>query len=97
MTIPEMVEHEWFQKDYVPSCGYECSEKIHLDDVNAAFDSIEVKAQSISKIQNFINGPNYLKSSAGDCPRDKQSKLFKFHKCLQVNFHVTRSRFIGSV
>lgn len=50
MTIPEIVEHEWFQKDYVPSCGYECSEKIHLDDVNAAFDSIEVKDCCISEI-----------------------------------------------
>lgn len=37
----------------MPSCGYEINEKIHLDDVNAAFDSIEVKACSISKIESF--------------------------------------------
>lgn len=50
MTIPEIVEDEWFQKDYVPSCGYECNEKIQVDDVNAAFDSIEVKHCCISKM-----------------------------------------------
>ena len=43
ITIPEIMEQEWFQKDYVPACGYETDEKIQLDDVNAAFDSIEVK------------------------------------------------------
>lgn len=53
MTIPDIVEDKWFQKDYVPACGYECDEKIHLEDVNAAFDSIEVKASSISKIREF--------------------------------------------
>ncbi|XP_041019064.1 CBL-interacting serine/threonine-protein kinase 21 [Juglans microcarpa x Juglans regia] len=57
ITIPEIVEDEWFQKDYVPSCGYECNEKIHLDDVNAAFDSIEETATeaNIPKSSNFIN------------------------------------------
>jgi len=55
MTIPDIVEDEWFQKDYVPSCGYECNEKIHMDDVNAAFDSTEVKARFISKIESVIN------------------------------------------
>lgn len=39
-----MIEDEWFQTDYVPSFGYECDEKIYLDDVNAAFDVIEVSA-----------------------------------------------------
>lgn len=43
MTIPEITETDWFQKDYVPTfCTNECNEKINLDDVNAAFDSIEV-------------------------------------------------------
>lgn len=55
MTIPDIVEDEWFQKDYVHSCGYESNEKIHMDDVNAAFDSTEVKARFISKIESFIN------------------------------------------
>uniref|UniRef100_A0A2N9HCX3 Protein kinase domain-containing protein n=1 Tax=Fagus sylvatica TaxID=28930 RepID=A0A2N9HCX3_FAGSY len=41
ITIPEIMEQEWFQKDYVPACGYETDEKIQLDDVNAAFESIE--------------------------------------------------------
>lgn len=39
----------------MPACGYEIDNKIHLDDVNAAFDSIEVKAQSNSMIMIFIN------------------------------------------
>ncbi|KAG6705675.1 CBL-interacting serine/threonine-protein kinase 21 isoform X1 [Carya illinoinensis] len=57
MTIPEIVEDEWFQKDYVPSCGYECNEKIQVDDVNAAFDSIEETATeaNIPKSSSFIN------------------------------------------
>ncbi|KAB5514417.1 hypothetical protein DKX38_028323 [Salix brachista] len=41
ITLPEIFEDEWFQIDYVPSCGYECDEKIFLDDVNAAFDADE--------------------------------------------------------
>jgi hypothetical protein len=55
MTIPDIIEDEWFQKDYVRACGYECDEKIHMDDVNAAFDSTEVKARHISKAESFIN------------------------------------------
>jgi hypothetical protein len=42
ITIPEIIEDEWFRIDYVPSCGYESDEKIFLDDVNAAFDADEV-------------------------------------------------------
>ncbi|KAG6770101.1 hypothetical protein POTOM_025769 [Populus tomentosa] len=41
ITIPEIIEDEWFRIDYVPSCGYESDEKILLDDVNAAFDADE--------------------------------------------------------
>ncbi|KAF5461773.1 hypothetical protein F2P56_017846 [Juglans regia] len=51
MSIPDIVEDKWFQKDYVPACGYECNEKIHLEDVNAAFDSIE-------EIVSETNNPN---------------------------------------
>ncbi|KAB1204204.1 CBL-interacting serine/threonine-protein kinase 21 [Morella rubra] len=58
ISIPEIVEDGWFQKDYVPSCGYEINEKIHLDDVNAAFDSIEQENATETKIpksSSFIN------------------------------------------
>ncbi|XP_023911144.1 CBL-interacting serine/threonine-protein kinase 21 isoform X1 [Quercus suber] len=57
ITIPEIIEDEWFQKDYVPACGYEIDDKIHLDDVNAAFDSIEEIATEtkIPKSSSFIN------------------------------------------
>ncbi|RXH78804.1 hypothetical protein DVH24_002322 [Malus domestica] len=41
ITIPEIIENEWFQQDYVPTYGNDSDEKIYLDDVNAAFDSIE--------------------------------------------------------
>ncbi|KAG6698822.1 hypothetical protein I3843_08G038000 [Carya illinoinensis] len=51
MTIPDIVEDKWFQKDYVPACGYEGDEIIHLEDVNAAFDSIE-------EIASEANNPN---------------------------------------
>ncbi|GMY35432.1 CBL-interacting serine/threonine-protein kinase 21 isoform X1 [Fagus crenata] len=57
ITIPEIMEQEWFQKDYVPACGYETDEKIQLDDVNAAFESIEEVATEtkIPKSSSFIN------------------------------------------
>ncbi|WRX35106.1 Protein kinase domain - like 10 [Theobroma cacao] len=41
ITIPEIIEDAWFQTDYVPSCGYECDDKIYLNDVTAAFDTVE--------------------------------------------------------
>ncbi|KAF4359735.1 hypothetical protein F8388_008297 [Cannabis sativa] len=41
ITIPKIIEDEWFQKDYVPSCSNEHYEDIDLDDVKTAFDSIE--------------------------------------------------------
>lgn len=43
MTIAEINEDEWFQKDYMPACVNESDDKINFDDVNAAFDSIKVK------------------------------------------------------
>ncbi|PRQ37529.1 putative protein kinase CAMK-CAMKL-CHK1 family [Rosa chinensis] len=57
LTIPEIIENEWFQKDYIPTCGNDSDEKIYLDDVNAAFDSIEenVKETKIPKSSSFIN------------------------------------------
>ncbi|XP_059459754.1 CBL-interacting serine/threonine-protein kinase 21 [Corylus avellana] len=57
ITIPDIIEDEWFQKDYVPACGYECNEKIHMDDVKAAFDSTEEIATEtkIPKSPSFIN------------------------------------------
>ncbi|KAM3714518.1 hypothetical protein ACJW30_01G341000 [Castanea mollissima] len=57
ITIPEIVEDAWFQKDYVPACGYKIDNKIHLDDVNAAFDSTEEIATEtkIPKSSSFIN------------------------------------------
>ncbi|KAJ6958044.1 hypothetical protein NC653_039874 [Populus alba x Populus x berolinensis] len=57
ITLPEILEDEWFQIDYVPSCGYECDEKIILEDVNAAFDADEVNASETEnpKSSSFIN------------------------------------------
>ncbi|KAL9339403.1 hypothetical protein Peur_068418 [Populus x canadensis] len=57
ITLPEILEDEWFQIDYVPSCGYECDEKIFLDDDNAAFDAHEVNASETEtpKSSSFIN------------------------------------------
>ncbi|KAK3221476.1 hypothetical protein Dsin_008501 [Dipteronia sinensis] len=56
-TILEIVEDPWFQTGYVPSCGYEHNENIYLDDVTAAFDSIEENnAESkMPKTSSFIN------------------------------------------
>ncbi|KAJ6296035.1 hypothetical protein OIU78_023965 [Salix suchowensis] len=56
ITLPEIFEDEWFQIDYVPSCGYECDEKIFLDDVNAAFDAEDDASETETpKSSSFIN------------------------------------------
>ncbi|PON97984.1 Calcium/calmodulin-dependent/calcium-dependent protein kinase [Trema orientale] len=56
ITIPEIIEDEWFQKDYVPCCSNESDEKIDVDDVKAAFDSIEEKVTETKiKSSSFIN------------------------------------------
>ncbi|XP_021893117.1 CBL-interacting serine/threonine-protein kinase 21 isoform X2 [Carica papaya] len=57
ITIPEIIEDEWFQKDYVPSFGYECNDKICLDDLSAAFDSLEEHGtdKNMPKSPTFIN------------------------------------------
>jgi serine/threonine protein kinase len=57
ITISEIIEDPWFQKDYLPSCGYMCGERILLDDVNAAFESIEGNAgeTKMRKSSSFIN------------------------------------------
>ncbi|TXG61021.1 hypothetical protein EZV62_012384 [Acer yangbiense] len=49
-TILEIVEDPWFQTDYIPSCGYEHNENIYLDDVTAAFDSIEDDKKETTRI-----------------------------------------------
>ncbi|KAL5549036.1 hypothetical protein UlMin_004267 [Ulmus minor] len=57
ITISEIIEDEWFQKDYVPTCGNECDENVYLDDVKAVFDSIEDKItdSKMTKSSSFIN------------------------------------------
>ncbi|KAJ7955752.1 Non-specific serine/threonine protein kinase [Quillaja saponaria] len=57
ILIPEIVEDEWFQRDYVPACGYESDENLHCDDVSTAFDSIEeeVTEKKVTKSPSFIN------------------------------------------
>ncbi|XP_065848920.1 CBL-interacting serine/threonine-protein kinase 21 [Euphorbia lathyris] len=57
ITIAEITEDAWFQTDYVPSYGFECNERIYLDDVNAAFDASEDDATEtkMPKSSTFIN------------------------------------------
>ncbi|XP_030523659.1 CBL-interacting serine/threonine-protein kinase 21 isoform X1 [Rhodamnia argentea] len=56
ITIVEIVEDAWFKKDYIPACGCECDAK-NLDDVNAAFDTLEDSdaEKTMPKSSNFIN------------------------------------------
>ncbi|KAK2993487.1 hypothetical protein RJ640_015171 [Escallonia rubra] len=42
MTTSEIIEDQWFQINYEPAVPNECGEKINMDDINAAFDSINV-------------------------------------------------------
>ncbi|KAK4604995.1 hypothetical protein RGQ29_013171 [Quercus rubra] len=85
ITIPEIIEDEWFQKDYVPACGYEIDDKIHLDDVNAAFDSIEIATETkIPKSSSFINAFQLIAMSQDldlsglfeEQDENKQKKMF---------------------
>ncbi|XWS52168.1 hypothetical protein CRYUN_Cryun11dG0043800 [Craigia yunnanensis] len=57
ITIPEIIEDAWFQTDYTPSSGYESDEKMYLDDVSPAFDTVEVYNAEMRthKSSNFIN------------------------------------------
>ncbi|KAM7252761.1 hypothetical protein ACFE04_008270 [Oxalis oulophora] len=57
ITISEIIEDPWFQKDYLPSCGHMEAEGILLDDVSVAFDSIEENAgeKTMRKSSSFIN------------------------------------------
>ncbi|KAJ8767489.1 hypothetical protein K2173_017533 [Erythroxylum novogranatense] len=57
IKIPEIIEDSWFKTEYFASCAYECNEKINLDDVNAAFDSVEENAEEAKnpKSSSFIN------------------------------------------
>ncbi|XP_044463745.1 CBL-interacting serine/threonine-protein kinase 21-like [Mangifera indica] len=57
ITLLEITEDSWFQTDYEPSCGYQSDDKIYLDDVNAAFDSIEENdsESKMPKSPSFIN------------------------------------------
>ena len=41
ITIAEILENEWFKKDYKPPC-FEQGEDVSLDDVDAAFNDSEV-------------------------------------------------------
>ncbi|MED6125154.1 CBL-interacting serine/threonine-protein kinase 21 [Stylosanthes scabra] len=57
ITIPDIIEDEWFQTDYEPACVSECDKNIKLDDCNAAFDSVEekIRESKIPKSSSFIN------------------------------------------
>ena len=47
LTIPEIIEDQWFQTNYEPAVHIECNENINLDDVHAAFSSIKVMTKAV--------------------------------------------------
>lgn len=57
ITVPEIIEDEWFQVDYHPAVGFESDEKVTTDDVQAAFQSVEesVAHKIIPSSPSFIN------------------------------------------
>ncbi|XP_020523571.1 CBL-interacting serine/threonine-protein kinase 21 isoform X2 [Amborella trichopoda] len=56
MTVAEILEDEWFQKNYEPSVGYMDDESINVDDINDAFDGIaDADKPEKEKTANFIN------------------------------------------
>ncbi|OWM65893.1 hypothetical protein CDL15_Pgr015318 [Punica granatum] len=58
ITIHEIIEDPWFQINYIPSHGYEHDERKYLDDVTAAFDTLEDNKETervMPKSSSFIN------------------------------------------
>ncbi|GAB4838204.1 CBL-interacting serine/threonine-protein kinase 21 [Ancistrocladus abbreviatus] len=56
ITVPEIIEDEWFQKDYIPAVGFEFDEKVATEDAYAAFVSEDkVAAQITPQTPGFIN------------------------------------------
>lgn len=62
--MPEIIEDPWFQRNYVPACGFECNEN-SVDDVSEAFDALEVKdaEKLMPKSSNFINAFQLIATS----------------------------------
>lgn len=42
MTIPDILENEWFKKDYKPA-QFQEEDDVNLDDVDAVFNNSKVK------------------------------------------------------
>ncbi|KAJ0030069.1 hypothetical protein Pint_14210 [Pistacia integerrima] len=61
ITMLEITEDSWFQTDYEPSCVYQSNDKIHLDDVNAAFDSIEDDMKTTTRLGSKLPVTETLK------------------------------------
>ncbi|KAG4932458.1 hypothetical protein JHK87_046460 [Glycine soja] len=57
ITIPDIVEDEWFRTDYKPVFASEFDQNINLDDVDVAFNSIKenIRESTIPKSSSFIN------------------------------------------
>ncbi|KAK7347691.1 hypothetical protein VNO80_22229 [Phaseolus coccineus] len=57
ITISDIIEDPWFQKDYKPVFASEFDQNINLEGVDVAFNSIEenVRETTISKSSSFIN------------------------------------------
>ncbi|PNX96479.1 CBL-interacting serine/threonine-protein kinase 21-like protein [Trifolium pratense] len=57
ITISDIIENEWFKKDYRPVRACEFDTIVNLDEDSAAFDSIEEKTKNstITKSSSFIN------------------------------------------
>ncbi|GAY46198.1 hypothetical protein CUMW_095140 [Citrus unshiu] len=64
---PSPVRDRWFQTDYKQSCRDECDEKIYLDDVNTAFESMEENGAELKMLQSpsFINAFQLIAMSHG--------------------------------
>ncbi|BAT76702.1 hypothetical protein VIGAN_01474900 [Vigna angularis var. angularis] len=57
ITISDIIEDPWFQKDYKPVFASEFDQNINSEDVDVAFNSIEenVRETTVSKSSSFIN------------------------------------------
>lgn len=98
ITIAEILEDEWFKKDYKPPIFQENGET-NLGDVEAVFKDSEVCWRLIDvvlvlllcKFWNIVSWRILLIYSGAPCDREER-RAANSNECIRVNFHVQRAQ-----
>lgn len=94
ITVPEIIENEWFKKGYQPPT-FDTSEVTNLDDVNAIFDNsmvISFDTFVVSKTlwQKWVScnvAPGTRKSR-----RWEKRRAASYDECIWAYFHISGSQ-----